>query len=157
LTAFARPDVRIVVSDPDHRVVVWDRIVFELWRGTATLSGAQRMIATCQELLARGGASFFVILEATSPPPSEPVRALLAQWSRETVPKMESAIVVAEGGGFRAAIVRGVCLALTLLAPHRVPFTFVATVEEGLARLTSSSPHRRDRHQLQAVLQELRR
>ena len=156
MTALAHPDVRIIVKDPDHCIAVWDRVVFELWRGAATLSGSQRMIATCEELLVSGDASFFVILEATSPPPSEPVRSVLAKWSRETVPKMEAAIVVAEGGGVRAAIVRGVCTALTLLAPHRVPFTFASTVDDGLTRLATASSHRRDWFQLQAVIQALR-
>src|SRR4051812_23911920 len=92
-----RPDIRIVVKDPEHCIAVWDQVVFEIWRGPATLIGSKRMVETCEDLLAnrKGNASFFAILERTSPPPAEPVRALLARWSRETVPKMSAAIVVA--------------------------------------------------------------
>lgn len=51
---------------------------------------------------------------------------------------MVLAVVVAEGGGFRAALVRGVGIALSTMMPHRVPFKFVSEVEEALALL---GPH----------------
>jgi hypothetical protein len=158
LATTRRPNVRIVVKDAEHCIAVWDDIVFEVWRGPATLLGSSQMIQTCEELLASGGnVSFFAILEPTSPPPTERVRATLAKWSREVVPRMEAAVVVAEGGGFRSAIVRAVCTALTLLAPHSVPFKFVTTVEEGLRLLMAPTPsRRRDRDQLYAIVSEVR-
>ena len=51
------------------------------------------------------------------------------------VPKMAGAVLVAEGSGFRASLVRGVGLALTTLMPHRIPFKFVATVDEAVDHL----------------------
>jgi hypothetical protein len=157
--ATKRPDIRVIVRDREHCIAVWDRIVFEIWRGPATLVGSTRMMTTCEELLqsGRGSVTFFAILERTSPPPSEHVRAVLAQWSREVVPRMEAAIVVAEGGGFRASIVRGVCTALTLLAPHRARFKFVGTVDEGLKLLASPTPpHARAMSQVRTVIDEVR-
>jgi hypothetical protein len=154
-----RPDIRVVDRDREHCIAVWDRIVFEIWRGPATLAGSTRMMTTCEELLrsGRGPVNFIAILERTSPPPSEPVRAVLAQWSREVVPRMETAIVVAEGGGFRSSIVRGVCTALTLLAPHRARFKFVGAVEDGLKLLVSPTPSTtRNLGQLRMVVDEVR-
>jgi hypothetical protein len=51
------------------------------------------------------------------------------------VPRLASAVLVAEGGGFRAALVRGVGVALTVLVPHRVPFKFCSGVQEGLKQI----------------------
>lgn len=45
---------------------------------------------------------------------------------------MAVAIIVAEGGGFRAALIRGVGTALTVLLPHRVPFKFVTSAEQAI-------------------------
>jgi hypothetical protein len=133
--------------------------LIEVWRGPTALPGVKAMVSACEALLrdGRGDVSLLVVLERTAPPPGEPVRQLLSRWSRETVPRMANAIVVAEGGGFRASIVRGVCTALTLLAPHRVPFKFVATVDEGtnlLATLTATRVVHRD--DLRAAVAEVR-
>lgn len=92
------------------------------------------MVQTCNELIAngKGPVTCIGIVERSSPPPEPPVRAALATWSRDVVPRMAGAVLVAEGSGFRASLVRGVGLALTTLMPHRIPFKFVATVEEAV-------------------------
>jgi hypothetical protein len=83
----------------------------------------------------RVSVAFLGIVEATSPPPNERARAELAVFSRDTIPRMGLAVLVAEGGGFRAAFVRGVGITLTLLMPHRLPFKFVSTLEEAATHL----------------------
>ena len=79
-----------------------------------------------------------MIVEPSSPPPNDLARKGLATFSRELVPKMALAIVLAEGGGFRAALVRGVGITLTAMMPHRLPFKFVSDIETALVLL---GPH----------------
>src|SRR5271155_790552 len=75
-------------------------------------------------------ASYFSIVEPSSPPPNDKARAELARFSREIVPGMAAAIIVGEGGGFRASLVRAVGVTLTTLMPNRVPFKFPSSVDD---------------------------
>jgi hypothetical protein len=70
------------------------------------------------------------IVEPTSPPPDEKARAELAKFTREIVPKLAIAIIVGEGGGFRASLVRAVGVTLTTLMPNQVPFKFPSSVDD---------------------------
>jgi hypothetical protein len=69
------------------------------------------------------------LIESTSPAPDEDARSALSNFYREFSPKMAQTIVVAEGGGLRGALVRGVGAALSRLAPRRLPFKFVGDVD----------------------------
>jgi hypothetical protein len=135
-------DARIVAQDPDHCIAVWQQTVIHIWRGQPTVETVAKMVATCNDLISTGRApvTCLGIVERSSPPPEEPVRAALAQWSRDVVPKMVGAVFVAEGSGFRAALVRGVGLALTTLMPHRIPFKFVTNVDEAIDHLAPKLP-----------------
>ncbi|HEY3493687.1 MAG TPA: hypothetical protein VGK73_03330 [Polyangiaceae bacterium] len=130
-------DARIVFKNSDFCLAVWQQTVIYIWRGPSTLENLAMKVQACNELIAngRGPVTCIGIVERSSPPPEAPVRAALAAWSRDVVPKMAGAVLVAEGSGFRASLVRGVGLALTTLMPHRIPFKFVATVEEAVAHL----------------------
>lgn len=135
-------DARIVAQGPDVCIAVWQQTVIHVWRGEATVENVAKMVATCNELIAssRAPVTCLGIVERSSPPPVEPVRAALAQWSRDVVPRMVGAVIVAEGSGFRAALVRGVGLALTTLMPHRIPFKFVSSVDEAIDHLAPKLP-----------------
>lgn len=137
-------DIQFVVIDGNHCVATWHQTVVEIWRGPSSVEGAKVMVETCKKLVAngKGGVTFVAILERTSPPPEQPVRAVLAQWSRDVVPQMEIATMVSEGSGFRAALVRGVGLALTTLLPHAMPFKFCSDVEEAVLKLAPAIPAR---------------
>lgn len=134
--------IQIVLKDPDHCIATWHQTVIEIWRGAATVTGVRHMMKTCEKLLAngKGGVTYLAILERSSPAPDEQARTILAQWSREVVPRMAGAVLVAEGTSFRAALVRGVGIALTALLPHRVPFKFTGTVEEASVLLAPLLP-----------------
>ena len=54
--------------------------------------------------------------------------------------RMTAAVIVAEGSGFRSALVRGVGVALTTLTPHRVPFKFCSDVDEAMIQLSPVVP-----------------
>ncbi|MGD0679912.1 MAG: hypothetical protein ABSC94_31400 [Polyangiaceae bacterium] len=132
--------VSIKVVDADHAVGVWGETLIQVWRGKACAQAFTAMNAVARILTAKapGRATCLFIVEASSPPPDDAARRVLATFSREIVAKMAVAVVVAEGGGFRASIVRGVGIALTALMPHRVPFKFVNGVADAWQLL---SPH----------------
>jgi hypothetical protein len=123
---------RIVAQDPDYCLAIWHQTVVSIFRGPASTEHVASISKQCRALLDSGSRSvtYLSVIERSSPAPSEPVRRELAHWSRDVVAKLSAAVIVAEGGGFKNAIVRGVGIALTVLAPHKVPFKFASTVAE---------------------------
>lgn len=130
------PQVRDI--DRNHVIATWDCVLLQLWRGEATTGAMQRLGEAGRALVAahpgRDCCSLSII-EASSPPPSEEVRPLLAAVYRELGPSMRHQLFVAEGSGFRAAIVRGVGLAVSALAPSLLPFKFASSIEDAAETL----------------------
>jgi hypothetical protein len=127
--------------DANHGVATWERTLIQVWHGPGTPLALANVNEVARAFIAEvrsGPITSLYIVEPSSPPPSDVARRELATFSRELVPKMALAVIVAEGGGFRAALVRGVGIALTTLMPHRVPFKFVNEIEEALTLL---APH----------------
>ena len=133
---------RIVAQDGDYFVSVWHETVLTCFTGPITVQHASTISNACKGLLAeaRGDATYFSVIERSSPAPNEAVRRELATWSRDVVSKMKLAVLVAEGGGFKNALVRGVGVALTVLVPHQVPFKIASSVEEGVSLLAPFLP-----------------
>jgi hypothetical protein len=129
--------IRIIVQDRDHFVALWHETVVCVFRGAPTLQHVLNMSNACKGLLEKRAAriTYLSVIERSSPAPTDTVRRELAVWSRDVVTKLASAVIVAEGGGFKNALVRGVGVALTVLAPHQVPFKFTSSVEEGTTLL----------------------
>lgn len=115
-------------------------MLFTIWRGPASALAVAEMNQIASELVVKDSvrASYLSIIEPSSPPPNDQARAELARFSREIVPGMAMAIIVGEGGGFRASLVRAVGVTLTTLMPHRVPFKFLSNVEDAI---TLIAPH----------------
>jgi hypothetical protein len=134
----ASPEVYAI--DRNHCVGTLDRTLIQIWRGVATLEAMTEMNRIAARLIQADPfpATSLFIVEASAPPPEHEPRKQLAKFSDEAVGRMKFAVVVAEGSGFRAAIVRGVGLTLTTLSPHRSKFKFVADVPAGVAML---APH----------------
>ncbi|HEY0466740.1 MAG TPA: hypothetical protein VGC79_21180 [Polyangiaceae bacterium] len=130
---------RMVAQDRDYFVAVWHETVISVFRGAVTLQHVLDISNTCKALLdeRRGEVTYLSVVERSSPAPTETVRRALAFWSRDVVTKLGVAVMVAEGGGFKNALVRGVGVALTVLAPHKVPFKFSGSVDEGAALITA--------------------
>jgi hypothetical protein len=118
----------------------WDRVLLSIWRLTATEPSFLELSRVARAFIAEESrpVSYLSIVEASAPPPPDAARQELAKFSRDIVPKMAAAVIVAEGGGFRSAFVRGVGITLTMLMPHKVPFKFASTVKEGAALI---GPH----------------
>ena len=118
--------------DADHCVATWDRVVLSCFRGrmSAASVGEMRHAARTLERSAPKGVAlcFVSVVERSSPPPPDDVRRDLSEFFRSVQPTMAQIIIVPEGGGFRAALVRGVGVALSTLAPKALPFSFADTV-----------------------------
>ncbi len=135
--------------DKDHCVAVWDRVLIQVWQLATTASAVVELekIARAYITEQKGPISSMAVVERTSPPPGDEVRSLLSRFYRELAPQMNQQIVVAEGGGFRGAIVRAVGVTLSTLSPGTLPFRFVGSVQEAssliaphLSRLAGGEP-----------------
>jgi len=128
--------------DTDHSVVTWDRVIIAVFRFATTREAVADWERIARSFIAEQPAGQQIcclsIVEPTSPPPGEHVRRDLSRFYRELVPHMNAAIIVPEGGGFRAAMVRGVGIALSTLAPRSLPFTFAESVSAAANRI---GPH----------------
>jgi hypothetical protein len=136
--------ITIRALDSSHGVATWESTLIQVWRGRGSpeaIAGVN-LIARSFVTEARQPITSLYVVEPSSPPPGDLARQELAAFSREIVPKMALAVIVAEGGGFRAALVRGVGITLTAFMPHRLPFKFVGDVDEALTLLRPHLPLR---------------
>lgn len=124
------PSLLVRAVDDVHVVGTWGRTLIQIWRGAPTKALTLEANRIADELVAasRVPASSLFIVESSSPPPDDDTRKALAAFSRDIVSRMSISVVVAEGGGFRSALVRGVGVALTLILPHSSKFKFVHDV-----------------------------
>jgi hypothetical protein len=124
---------RIRSIDANHCFATWDRVLLQIWRGEATLEAAkalQGIGAAFIKECAGQSCNSLSIVESTSPPPADKVRPVLSACYRDFAPNMRHQFFVAEGSGFRVALVRGVGLAVSALAPRLLPFKFASSIEE---------------------------
>lgn len=125
-------EMKTWTHDTDHCVVTWDRALIHVWRYATTRPAVTDLDRVARAFLSEQKPGQKIcsigIVENTSPPPGEHVRSDLSRFFRELVPHLNAAIIVPEGGGFRAAMVRGVGVALSTLAPRSLPFTFADSV-----------------------------
>ena len=121
--------------DTHYCVATWDRVLIQIWRLEVTAEAVQNLRRIGKQFVAEtsGPLSMLSIVEASSPPPNEPLRAALSAFFRELAPRMELQIVVAEGSGFRAALVRSVGVALSAIARGALPFKFCGHVADAAA------------------------
>lgn len=120
----------ILVVDDTYVLATWGRTFIQIWRGAPKASTTARMHELSSAFVASSSlpATSLFIVEAKSPSPDEASRKILAAFSRDVVGRMSLSVVVAEGGGFRGALVRAVGVALTTILPHRSRFKFVDDV-----------------------------
>jgi hypothetical protein len=128
------PNIRTI--DHRHCVASWDRVLILLWRREATVEAVQSLLRVGRVFITENAGhlgSILSVIESQSPPPADSVRRQISVCYRELGPGMRYNIVVAEGGGFRAAIVRGVGLTVSAFAPSLLPFKFASSVDEAAA------------------------
>lgn len=146
------------VRDKDHALALWDNVLIQVWHFATTASAVAELDRVARAFIAqRGPICSIAVVEKTSPPPKDEVRAQLAQFYRELEPQMHEQIVIADGGGFRGALVRAVGVTLSTFAPRALPFRFVGSVAEATALVRRHlSPQSGGEAALQRVLGEIR-
>lgn len=133
--------VEILSEDADYCLAMWHDTVICVWSGKTSLECLARQDAACLQVIKRTRhGTYLGVIGVSSPAPDDACRAALARWSRDLCTKLAKVVIVAEGGWFRAALVRGVGTALTTLLPHRIPITFATDVMEGSQRLGPALP-----------------
>jgi hypothetical protein len=134
--------IQVRALDSTHGTATWESTLIHVWRGRVTPEAAAGFNLIARSFLkdARKPITTLYVVEPSSPPPGDLARAELATWSREIVPKTALAVIVAEGGGFRSALVRGVGITLTALMPHRLQLKFVGELDQALALLRPHLP-----------------
>lgn len=150
---------RLIVQNDSLCLATWDCVVIQVWSGPTTASLVGLTSRACKEMLRTksGEASTLTVIASNAPVPDGDARAALAAFSRDVASQLAKAAVVAEGGGFRSSLVRGVGVAFTTLNPHRLPFKFFCSVEEAAAYLAPAlSRTSGGAHQLIEVMGRLR-
>ena len=117
-----------------HVIATWDWVLIQLWRGEVTLGDAEKLLALGREFIAtgRGGhpLNILTIIESRSPAPTQKVRSILSACFAEFAKTTQNQFFVSEGSGFRAALIRGVGLTVSTLAPTLLPFKFATSLDE---------------------------
>jgi hypothetical protein len=139
-------------------VALWDRVLIQVWHYKTTPSAIAELTRVARKFTIETPApiSSVAIIERTSPPPHDEDRKLLAAFYREFAPTMARQIVVADGGGFRGALVRAVGVTLSTLAPRALPFKFVGHVSDASALLAPHLSPKGDRVTLEQVIEGVR-
>jgi hypothetical protein len=122
-------------ATPNYCIATWDRVLLQIWRREVTPDAIESLSSIGRAFVATsaGPTCSLALIESTSPPPTDKLRGALSAFYREMAPHMREQIIVAEGSGFRAALVRSVGLALSAIAPSSLPFRFVGGIDEAAA------------------------
>ncbi len=126
-----------IAANGGFATAVWNAVVVQVHRAVADAGAIDALSRARTEVLNRRHSkwSLLLVIESSAPPPpAEPRRALL-NFLKEERPRVEHWLAVAEGGGFRAATVRSVGVAVSFLAPRAFPFTIVESVGAAVAAL----------------------
>lgn len=148
--------------DADHCVATWDRAVLSVFRSRVTLQAIEEMHAATRSVGALQPATaplcFLSVVERTSPPPADDTRRALSEFFRVYEGRMSNVVIVPEGGGFRAAIVRGVGVALSTFAPRSLPFKFAESVGAACRMVAPDlSPDAGGAMTLERIVEDIRR
>jgi hypothetical protein len=130
-----------------------------VWRREVTLEGVAelRKIGIAFAEGSKAPVSCLTIVQSTSPPPSDKVRGPYAAFHREVAPFMKEQIVVAEGSGFRSALVRSIGVALSTISPKSLPFKFASGLDEAALLIQPHlSPTAGGAESMKRALSELR-
>jgi len=103
------------------------------------LGDAEKLLALGREFIAgnRGPhpLNILTIIESRSPAPTQKVRGVLSACFAEFAKATQNQFFVSEGSGFRAALIRGVGLTVSTLAPSLLPFKFATSLDEVAATI----------------------
>jgi hypothetical protein len=124
---FSSPGVsalEVCEHDVHHALGSWRNLVVVVWRSETQIPAIERCSALIGEVARRhGSAALLQIVEPTAVPPESEIRKAISAMLKGHARDLTCSAVVFEGDGFRAAGVRGVVTAISLLS--RTPFPHV--------------------------------
>lgn len=131
------PDVRMLAIDRHHCLAVYRHLNIQCWDETH-VDAVQDNIERLGTLLEQstGAIACLVVLEPDASPPDSNARRKLDELAELLMSRSTCLAYVYQGSGFRAAAIRGVMVALTLLGRRRVPTRIFATIPPALAFMT---------------------
>lgn len=130
--------VALVTANEDFATGTWHDIAIHVQRGTPTVEAVDALWRASVDIVGRGAhrVTYLLVIESRSAPPTTEARSALVGLFTLRRQHIAGYFVVAEGGGLRAATVRSVGIALSLVAPKAFPFVVVSSVEEVAEKLS---------------------
>jgi hypothetical protein len=120
--------LRVAARDRHHALGSWRNVVLVVWREETQIPAIVRTSQLIGELAQRHGRIALVqIVEQTAVPPESDIRKAISDMLKKHSDHLISSAVVFEGSGFRAAGVRGVVTAISLLSRTKFPHVIFAS------------------------------
>jgi hypothetical protein len=114
----------------------WHNVLIHIQKGSPTPASIPNLTAAAKAILLKHKTFVFIlIVEPQAPPPPTATRKQLTDFLDLFKEQIIRSIVIPEGGGFRAATVRGVGTAVSLLAPKSFNFSFCESVAEAATKI----------------------
>ncbi|HEY3592345.1 MAG TPA: hypothetical protein VGL13_00665 [Polyangiaceae bacterium] len=155
----ALPSARLTMltKDADHRVALFGAVLINVWIRETRVEALQAMQQQL-EAAARGipdrRLALFVVVEPNAIMPSAEARAALANMRRS--PAIGVTVLVHEGTGFTAALVRGITTSLNLIERVESRTHVFADVASAAKWLEDRAPQHGKADAISAAVQSLR-
>lgn len=126
---------RVVWHPPSHGVVCIGDVLAQLWETESPTPAFRSILSWCEARQARTSAPLWMItvVGETSTMPDGEARKIAAEFPRY----FTEFVMVVEGSGFRASVVRSVLAGMAMLAPRRATPHITSTLSEGAQLLGS--------------------
>jgi hypothetical protein len=129
---------RIVWSPPSHGVVVIGDVLVQLWELASPTEAFRSILSWCELRKERQPSAplwMITIVGESSTMPDAEARNIAAEFPRF----FTEFVMVVEGSGFRASVVRSVLAGMSMLAPRRTAPHIVDGISHGSLLLASLS------------------
>ena len=150
---------RIVWNPPSYAVVCVGDVLAQLWETESPTPAFQSILSWCEARKARTSAPLWMItvVGETASMPDADARKIAAKFPSF----FTQFVMVTEGAGFRASVVRSVLAGMAMLSSRRTAPHIVATLSEGaqlIGTLSNGAVNATALHgQLGEIRSELRR
>lgn len=128
---------RIVWNPPAYGVVCVGDVLVQLWETESPTPAFRTILSWCQARKERTDAPLWMItvVGENSTMPDAEARRVAAQFPMH----FKEFVMVAEGTGFRASVVRSVLAGMAMLSPRRASTHVTSTLSEGVQLLGTLS------------------